>query len=169
MAASADLDRLLALLHEAFEGPAWHGPSLRASLRGLEVRQAAWRPAPGRHNIWEIVVHAAYWKYGVRRRLTGARGRGFPFQGRNWFVRPDGPVSGRNTSWRRDVALLVAEHRRLVETVGALRASALTRPSRGSRQTPLLMIRGIAAHDLYHAGQIQLLKALSRSRQRAVG
>jgi hypothetical protein len=168
MSTPADVDRLLDLLREAFEGPAWHGPSLRATLRGLDARHAAWRPAPGRHNIWEVVVHAAYWKYGVRRRLTGERGHGFLYAGRNWFVRPGG-AAARRADWRRDMNLLHSEHQRLIETVGGFRASTLTRPSRGSRQTPLQMIRGIAAHDLYHAGQIQLLKALSRSRRRAVG
>ena len=63
------LDILLGLLDEAFERKSWHGTNLRGSLRGLPAKQAAWRPGPRRHNIWEIAVHAAYWKYAVRRRL----------------------------------------------------------------------------------------------------
>ena len=64
---------ILTLLDEAYEERTWHGPNLRQSLRGVSARQAARRPAPGRHNIWELAVHAAYWKYAVRRRLTGEK------------------------------------------------------------------------------------------------
>jgi hypothetical protein len=52
---------LLALLDEAFEKQSWHGPNLRGSLRGLSAADAARRPARGRHNVWEVAVHAAYW------------------------------------------------------------------------------------------------------------
>lgn len=54
---------LLRLLDESYEKSAWQGPNLKGSLRGVHAAQAAWRPAPGRHNVWELVVHAAYWKY----------------------------------------------------------------------------------------------------------
>ena len=69
------IDLLLALLDEAFERKAWHGPNLKGALRGITAREAAWRPAPGSHNIWELVLHAAYWKYAVRRMLTGQKRR----------------------------------------------------------------------------------------------
>jgi len=62
---------ILALIDEAFDKTSWHGPNLRGSIRGVDAGLAAWRPAPGRHNIWELTLHAAYWKYAVRRRLTG--------------------------------------------------------------------------------------------------
>ena len=62
---------LLSLLDEAFDRKAWHGTTLLGSIRGLDAAAAARRPAPGRHNIWEIVVHAAYWKYAVARRIVG--------------------------------------------------------------------------------------------------
>jgi len=155
----APLALLLGWLHEAYTGPAWHGPSLRSALAGVDAAAAAWRPGPRRHNIWEIAVHAAYWKAVVRRRLTGDRARDFPRKGRNWFRCPEG---GRpdDAAWRRDVALVAVEHRRLVEVVAAVSPASLERPSAGHRQTPLELVHGIAAHDVYHAGQIQLLKAL---------
>lgn len=71
---------LLALLDEGFDRAAWHGPNLRGALRGLTAAHAAQRPAPGRHCIWEIALHCAYWKYAVCRRLTGEGARGsFPW------------------------------------------------------------------------------------------
>jgi hypothetical protein len=152
---------LLALLDEAFDRRAWHGTNLRGSLRGVTAREAAWRPGPGRHNVWEVAVHAAYWKYAVRRRLTGAARGSFPYSGSNWFRRPEGPA--READWKRDVALLVAEHRKLRAAIARLRDADLGRRAKGSRQTTGFMVRGAAAHDLYHAGQIQLLKRLARS------
>ncbi len=117
--------------------------------------QAAWRPARGRHNIWEVLVHAAYWKHIVRQRLTGRRER-FPFAGRNWFVRPHG-----DRRWDEDVRLAREEHDALIEVVSGLDERALRRRVHQG-QTAEANIRGIAMHDVYHAGQIQLLKALSR-------
>jgi hypothetical protein len=145
------LEPYLALLDEAFERKAWHGPNLRGSVRGLRAKQAAWRPDPARHNIWEIVVHAAYWKYAVRRRLTGQKRGSFAYPGSNWFARPSAPD---DVAWRRDVARLGEEHRLLRGAVARLSRADLA--GRGNAR----MIRGIAAHDLYHAGQIQLLKRL---------
>lgn len=85
---------LLELLDEAFEKRSWHGPNLRGVLRGVTAEQAAWRAAPGRHNIWELTVHAAYWKYAVRRRLLGEKRGSFALEGSNWIERPGEGVSG---------------------------------------------------------------------------
>ena len=83
-----EIEQLLGLLDEAYIRAAWHGPNLRGSIRGLTVREASWRPKSGRHNIWEIVVHAAYWKYAVKRQLIGEKRGSFSLHGSNWFTRP---------------------------------------------------------------------------------
>ena len=62
---------LLATIDAGYDRRSWHGPNLRGALRGVSIAEAAWRPAFGRHNIWELTVHSAYWKYDIRRRLTG--------------------------------------------------------------------------------------------------
>ena len=148
---------LLGLLDEAFEKKAWHGPNLRGAIRGLDAKTVAWRPGPGRHSIQDLVVHAAYWKYTVRRRLSGEKRGSFPLEGSNFFTRPAG-----GAAWKADVALLLLEHRRLRAEIARLRDADLPKKTKGSRQTNLSVIRGIAAHDLYHTGQIQLLKRLAR-------
>src|SRR5438093_13291378 len=152
------LDVLIAMVDEAFEGKAWHGPTLRASLRGVTARQAAWRPAPRRHNIWELVVHAAYWKYSAWRRLTEQPRGSFPCKGSNWFERP-----GESTerAWQSDKALLDEMHASLRAAVTQLSPRDLRSKPRGSKVSNLSLLSGVAAHDLYHAGQIQLLKRLS--------
>jgi hypothetical protein len=160
MATSAALEPLIALLAGAFDRPSWHGTNLRGSVRRLDAAAASWRPAPGRHNIQEIVVHAAYWKYAVRRRLTGGRRGSFALEGSNWFARSDTPAPGL---WRDDVARLIDEHAALLAAVSALPPSRIRRRLPNSAWTVADLIRGAAAHDLYHAGQIQLIKALRRA------
>jgi len=155
-----EIEHLLGLLDEAYKRAAWHGPNLRGSIRGLTAREAAWRPQAGRHNIWEIVVHAAYWKYTVTRRLLGEKRGSFSLQGSNWFLRP---VDRAEKAWRADVSLLDGEHQRLRAAVAAFQTEYLDRPARGSKTLARRLIAGIALHDVYHAGQIQLIKKLLKA------
>jgi hypothetical protein len=150
---------LLALIDEAYDRRSWHGPNLRGSLRGMGAVQASWRPARGRRNAWEVAVHAAYWKYAAWRRLTGEKRGSFPRKGSNWFASPTPPTE---VAWRKDVALLADCHRRLRAAVERLEDGDLGRSAPGGRETIGRLVRGIAAHDLYHAGQIQLLKRSMR-------
>jgi hypothetical protein len=141
---------LLDILDQAYERKAWHGPNLRQSLRGVPAKIAARRPAPGRHNIWEIAVHAAYWKYRVRRRLRADKPGSFALEGHNWFKRP---VELNEKAWRKDLALLETEHRKLRQALADYLAGK-------TRQVPARLIFGAALHDVYHAGQIRLLRRL---------
>jgi hypothetical protein len=150
---------LLAQLDEAFDHRSWHGTNLRGSLRGMGAARASARPAPGRHSAWEIAVHAAYWKYAAWRRLSGEKRGSFARAGSNWFACPAPPTEG---AWRRDVAMLVGYHRRLRDAVARLADADLDRRAPGGRETIGRIVRGIAAHDLYHAGQIQLIKRMAR-------
>ncbi len=156
-----EIEHLLRLLDEAYKRAAWHGPNLRGSIRGLTAGEASWRPKAGRHNIWEIVTHAAYWKYAVRRRLLGEKRGSFSVQGSNWFLRP---VDRGEKAWRGDVVMLDSEHQRLRAAVSALHPEDLDRPARGSRTVARRLVAGIALHDVYHGGQIQLIKKLLRTR-----
>jgi hypothetical protein len=156
--ASAEIRQLVTILDQAYDRRSWHGTNLRGSIRGVSAARAAWRPARGRHNVWEIVVHAAYWKYAVWRRLTGARRGSFPLEGSNWIERPD---EFSTAAWHADIRLLDTMHQALRGAVEHLPASTLARRLPGSAVSRLDLVAGIAAHDLYHAGQIQLLKKLS--------
>jgi hypothetical protein len=143
---------LLDSLDEAFDRKSWHGPNLRGAIRGVTAAQAAWRPAGDRHNVWELTLHAAYWKYVVRRKILGEKHGSFSLAGSNFFERPESGAAAE-VEWKRDIAILVAEHRKLRDAVAKLPARALT---------PAMchLIRGAAAHDLYHAGQIRLLRRM---------
>lgn len=158
----SEITVLLRLIDQAFDHRAWHGTNLRGSIRGLKAEDVSWRPAPGRHNIWETVVHAAYWKYTVRRRLLEEARGSFPLKGSNWFERPVDGAGDRE--WKSDVALLVETHETLREAIARLTPADLGYKPRGSKVSNLTLITGIASHDLYHAGQIQLLKRLRPAR-----
>ena len=143
----------LALIDTAYGRRSWHGPNLRGSLRGVTPAVALWRPGPGRHNVWEQVVHCAYWKYIVRRRLLGEKRGSFPLKGSNWF-----PRTGAE-DWEADLALLDETHRTLRAAVAGFSAADLA--GRRGSGTVAWMIAGVAHHDVYHAGQINLLKRLA--------
>jgi len=155
-----EIQLLLDLLDRAYNRRSWHGTNLRGSLRGLDAASASWRPARDRHNIQEIAVHAAYWKYAVWRRLRGAKRGAFPLKGSNWFPRE---APGSEVFWRSDLALLERCHCDLREAVSLFRPAELQCKPGGSAFTFAAWIEGAASHDLYHAGQIQLLKRLARS------
>jgi hypothetical protein len=143
---------VLALFDEAYEKKTWHGPNLRQAIRGVSAREAAWRPGAGRHNIWEETLHAAYWKYTVRRRLEGRKRGSFALKGSNFFPRPEKGKASEG-AWHADKELLEREHR-------ALRAAVekALETQRGAKF--LRQIYGVALHDIYHAGQIRLLRRL---------
>ena len=144
---------VLALLDEAYEKKTWHGPNLKQSIKGVSAKQAAWRPGPGRHNIWEVMLHAAYWKYAVRRRIEGGKRGSFVLKGSNFFTRPE-KSKLTEAAWNADKKLLEREHRALRATIAKLLCT--TRGARFMRQ-----LYGVAFHDIYHAGQIRLLRRLS--------
>lgn len=156
------ISMLLDILDQAFDSHGWHGTTLRGAVKGLTPREALWRPGPKRHNIWELVLHTAYWKYAVARRLAGAPRGAFPRRPSNWPRIPEKPDAA---AWEADVALLGLQHVLLRETVRRLPPAKLDARSPTGTWTSAEQIHGVAAHDLYHTGQIQLIKALNEKRR----
>ncbi|CAN5298713.1 DinB family protein [soil metagenome] len=161
---SAAIQKLLAENLQPSPGRrGWHGgPTPVGALRGVDARQASWRPGAGRKSVWELALHIAYWKYAVRRRLEGAQRRRrdelFARSPSNW---PAIPAVVNAATWAEDVRLLRDEHARLVEVVRRVPAGWLDRKPPGGRQwTYGELIVGIAQHDAYHTGQIQVVKRL---------
>lgn len=153
-------ETLLRALDESHSKNAWHGPNLKVALKGLTPEEAAWRPNPERHNIWEILLHTAYWTHIVSRRVTG-EASSFPEKGKDWFPRPR---ELSESALQEDLALLEAQHRHLREIVQDLPATALLEPVKTGKGTVFDNALGIAFHHVYHAGQIRLLKKLRESR-----
>jgi hypothetical protein len=140
---------LIECLRTAFDQRSWHGANLLGSIRSVHATTAAQRLSGRRRTIWQQVLHAAYWKHVVVNKLAGTTR--FPRRGSDWPHMPDKPDEA---AWRADVELLKSTQQRLIEVVQSLPAKRLD-----DAKTRWL-IHGAAAHDLYHAGQIKLLRKM---------
>jgi hypothetical protein len=161
--ASSTMDLLLWNLQPPPGRRNWHGgPTPVGAVRGVTVEQAAWRPTPRRKSVWELALHIAYWKYTVRRHLAEEETPRFPRSPSNFPAQPEQPDAA---AWARDVALLRSEHTALLSAMRRLHERRLGAiPATGKRWTYGELALGIAAHDAYHTGQIQLLKRLWEER-----
>lgn len=141
-------DLILSTIDSAFNRPGWQGPNLISSLRRLSPAAAA-KSVHGRKSIWQQLLHAAYWKHRVLRKFTGDKSIRFPRRAVNW---PKTPASD-DQGWRADLQMLRDIHAQLRAAVAKAPESKLTPKA-------LWLLHGIAAHDIYHAGQINLLRRL---------
>lgn len=146
---------LIRMLDEGFDKTAWHGPNLRGAVRRVSPAMAVWRPKGARRSIADLVVHCAYWKYAVRRRIVGGKRGSFPLKGSNWFALP---TKITKKQWDEYLKLLDEEHAQLRETLATAPWSAMGHKRDPGQPAPF--VHGIAMHDTYHAGQIRSLKAM---------
>jgi uncharacterized damage-inducible protein DinB len=139
-------------LRRAFEGDAWHGPALLELLEDVDAATAAAKPLSGIHSIWELVLHIAVWDGAASRRLAGEKFQ--PTSIANF------PIVAKSTeaAWRKTVAHTKRTHEVLVKTVAALPESRLRERVPGKKYDFYHMLHGVAQHELYHAGQIAILK-----------
>jgi uncharacterized damage-inducible protein DinB len=154
----SELDRIIDQMERAFDGDAWHGPSVIAALAGVTTPQATAHPIPQAHSIWQIVLHLISWKNEVRRRIGGADPAS-PIEG-------DWPEAGRRdpAAWSATLATLRVAHDALVAAARTLTDERLN-DMVGTKRDPALgtgtyyvLLHGSVQHDIYHAGQISLLK-----------
>ncbi len=158
-------DRLLSSLRRAHDGEPWHGPSRAQVLSDVTAAEAAWRPAPDAHSMWEIVLHMRSWTLEVLRRAEG----GVPAEPTDgdW---PAMPSPADDAAWRDTLRSLDEAHTALARFVAQMSEEARAarvkdRPSDppGHAITQRGMIRSLAEHDVYHTGQLALLKRLARA------
>ena len=154
----SETTRLADQIRRAFEGEAWHGDSLLEILKNVDARQAAARPLKNAHTIWELVLHVAAWDGAVRRRTAGqavslSDNENFP------------PVKDTSAAaWKKAVAYLSQTHNDLVQAVSGFPDSRLQEQVPGKKEpyyNYFYMFAGIVQHELYHAGQIALLKKVA--------
>jgi uncharacterized damage-inducible protein DinB len=152
VAALAEPARIADQLRRAFDGNAWHGPALLELLADVDAATAAAKPLADVHSIWELVLHVAAWDGAAIVRLGGEK------------CQPEGAanfppvVNPTPAAWRRAVAEMKRTHQALVKAVGALPDSRLRDRVPGKRYDFYHMLHGMAQHELYHAGQIAILK-----------
>ena len=139
-------------LRRAFEGGAWHGPALLELLQDTDAATVAAKPLTNIHSIWELVLHVAVWDAAACRRLKGET---FQPEGLANF-----PLAPKPTepAWRKTLAHVKSTHHALVKMVAALPESRLRERVPGKKYDFYFMLHGIVQHELYHAGQIAILK-----------
>ncbi len=151
----SESSRIADQLRRAFYGDAWHGDSLLEILKGVTVAQAAAHPIPHAHSIWELVLHVAAWDGAVRRRMTG---KAVSLSDEENFP----PVKDTSeAAWRKALEHLRRAHDELVDAVATFpdaRLSDQVPGKQGAHYNFYYMLHGAAQHELYHAGQIALLK-----------
>ena len=144
--------RIADQLRRAFDGSAWHGPALLELLENVDAATAAARPLPNVHSIWELTVHIAVWDQAGLRRLSGKK-----WQPTGLANFPPTPKPSE-AAWSKAVAATKRTHDSLVKTVAALPEARLRDRVPGKRYDFYHLLHGIAQHELYHAGQIAILK-----------
>jgi len=151
-----EVQRIREQFQRAFNGEAWHGPSVLKILDGVTAQQAAAHPIPGAHSIWELTLHIAAWENACRRRLEGD-----PAQLSDEEDWPTIEDTGEE-AWHATHQHLRDNHQALLDAIAALDESNLDRPIIENAETPFssvyVTLHGAVQHDLYHAGQIAILK-----------
>lgn len=159
-------EQIIHQLRRVHDGEPWHGPSRAAILADVTAAVAAWDPGAGAHGIWQQVLHMRNWTREVEERALGKpRDPASSPVGGDW---PDVPDTSE-AAWREALASLQAAHEQLVAVVRSLPESRLRErmaagvdAPAGSGITVASMLKSLADHDVYHSGQVSLLKRLAR-------
>jgi hypothetical protein len=150
----SETERIAKQLERTFTGPAWHGPAVEEVLGGVTAIVAA-RPSPGGvHSIWQIVDHMWFWSDIARRWIAGARDR--PADEASW----SNPGDDSEAAWQRTLEQLRSGHRALVEQVRTLDDARLAERIFDDMPKVYVILHGVVQHNLYHAGQIAILKKI---------
>jgi uncharacterized damage-inducible protein DinB len=139
-------------LNRSFRGEAWHGPCLEELLRDVSFEQAAAKPVDGAHSVWEIVSHITAWIDAARRRMEGEPLELSPEQ--DWPALPE----PSDAAWKIALGNLEGAHEKLRGAVAALDSERLDDKVPGKPYSVYFLLHGIVQHNLYHAGQIAILK-----------
>ncbi|HEV8588421.1 MAG TPA: DinB family protein [Pyrinomonadaceae bacterium] len=149
-----EIERILDQLKRAYEGGAWHGPSVREVLEGVTAQQAHARRLPNGHTIYELVRHIAVWEDAGRRRLEGDPANIAISSPEDWPP----PNDTSEAAWEQAKAALDRRHQALVEAITRVSESRLDEPIVAGKSSVYVTLHGVIQHDLYHAGQMAILK-----------
>jgi uncharacterized damage-inducible protein DinB len=149
----SEIKRILDQMDRAFAGEAWHGPSLMQLLGGINAEDAAEHPIHGAHSIWELVNHIGAWKTIVQHRAAGEAVKDVTAE-QDWPP----PFEVTEVAWTRAIEDLKESHGRLRGVVEGLDDDHLRQKAPGEEYSIYFMVHGLVQHDLYHAGQIAILK-----------
>jgi uncharacterized damage-inducible protein DinB len=145
--------RINSQLKRAQEGQAWHGPSLRELLDGLTAEQAVAKPIPNAHSVWELINHIIAWEQIARKRLEGAEEIAIPDE-----VNFPPVTDTSDAAWQAARRSLEESNCSLRESIRKIDDAKLEEITPGTSYPIYVLLHGVIQHNLYHAGQIALLK-----------
>lgn len=147
------------LLCGAYDGLNWYGQPLLKMLDGVTATEAAQKPIPTAHSIWEIILHMTAWTREVARRLRG--GTDYEPEGGDW---PSTPRMS-DQAWNSTLNDLASAHNELLRVLDSFPEDRLSELVQSEREKQAginfyLMLHGLVEHNVYHSGQIVLMRKL---------
>lgn len=144
-----EIQNIISLLSRTFEKNAWHGPSVKEVLNDITAEQS-FTKLRDTHSIIELVAHMTAWRIFVIKKLEGDE---------NYKVEDEKNFPSE-TDWMKTLNDLSASQLHLLELLKDFPATKLSDvvhapPYKYSFYT---LLHGIIHHDLYHIGQIALIK-----------
>lgn len=149
----SETKRIRDQVERSHKGPAWHGPSVNELLDGVTAEAASKRPLPGAHTIWELALHIGAWEAAA---LTAVKGGVMPEEPEegDWQT----PADRSEQAWTTMLGKLETTQLAIEQALDAFPEDRLSEIVPGRDYSFYFLLHGIAQHNLYHAGQIALLK-----------
>lgn len=147
-------ERIADQLRRSMEGEAWHGPAVMELLAGVQASQAFMHPISAAHSIWEIVLHIRAWNGVVLRRIRGEAVE--LAEDEDWPTVSDSSEEG----WEDVVRSLTLAHAKVYNAILGMTDARLDEIVPGRTYNYYYLAHGLVQHNLYHAGQIAVLKKL---------
>jgi uncharacterized damage-inducible protein DinB len=152
-----EMERIVDQYRRGWDGEAWHGPALREVLRDVTASEANARPIAEAHTIAETVQHLAYWRWALIERVAGKLVS--PEHDEQWPP----PRDQSESAWQETLAVLESRQHAVMQTLEKLKDVQLTQPIAGRNYNLYVQLHGTLQHDIYHIGQIALLKRALRA------
>lgn len=146
-----EIEFLVDQLRTTFNGDSWHGPNLVKTLDGIDLYDAGTRYLADRHTIWELTNHITYWLDEVYKSVKDVTA--LNHEGNDW------PEMGTTEAeWTQSLSRVEEVVNMLIDELVSWTNEGLARPVPGSNFTFKQMLHGLIHHNLYHSGQINILK-----------
>lgn len=150
-----EVKKIRSKLEEIYFGPAWHGPAIKELLKGVTAKKALVKPVKGVHSIWELVLHLTTWTEVTVKRVRGEKVSQISSE-KDWPAYADGTEKG----WKKTLQTLDLQQKKLLQYLAKTKDSRLPEKVKKSGSRLDTLLYGTINHEMYHAGQIGVLKKL---------
>jgi uncharacterized damage-inducible protein DinB len=145
----SEIQHILSLLKSTFNKSPWYGPSVNDVLSDIDAELAELR-INNTHSIIELVCHMTAWRTFVVKKLEG-----------DVDYKVDDALNFPTPfNWETTLKDLHESQAKLIAAIQNFDSSLLhdAVPNSSSGYTFFTLLHGIIHHDIYHTGQIILIK-----------